>query len=349
MRLHTGSRPYKCPYCPYTANNQENIRKHVMKTGKHVGLPVYPCNLCNFGSNVGTEFREHLMKDHKHELDDLGVSKLSVIDVASYVGIYDKSSDSRAKELGQVIQLTEKQLNLNKKKGTKRSRALSIKKEKEIESELELLPMHGNTHVSMHDICEDGEWMTSREASKKVEEAVRSPLYPRAIPTAWLQKTNHSLKNDTEKSNTLKQVDGDTTLKISQSVDLPLVQTNMCTTGTDNNTFKSSETPLDCSDTDISRTIFILEQVADDGTRIEHTPISNELSLPCPGNYMDTLTTSTGQVLQLSADTILPLLTTTSASSLPDEIHMANTSQLDPLVTGACDEQNVMYVVYQDE
>ncbi|KAK7066533.1 hypothetical protein SK128_008790, partial [Halocaridina rubra] len=46
LRLHTGSTPFCCPYCSYVCNNQENLRKHMLKTKRHPGRSMYECQLC---------------------------------------------------------------------------------------------------------------------------------------------------------------------------------------------------------------------------------------------------------------------------------------------------------------
>ncbi|CAL7950796.1 unnamed protein product [Xylocopa violacea] len=70
VRLHTGTKPYKCRYCTYASNNLENLRKHVLSTSLHPGKTIYECDVCQggdrepFRTNFAKELRAHLLDAH---------------------------------------------------------------------------------------------------------------------------------------------------------------------------------------------------------------------------------------------------------------------------------------------
>ncbi|XP_076240567.1 uncharacterized protein LOC143183060 [Calliopsis andreniformis] len=70
VRLHTGTKPYKCRHCSYASNNLENLRKHVLSTNLHPGKTIYECDVCQekttepFRTNFAKELRAHLLETH---------------------------------------------------------------------------------------------------------------------------------------------------------------------------------------------------------------------------------------------------------------------------------------------
>ncbi|KAF0045100.1 hypothetical protein F2P81_001629 [Scophthalmus maximus] len=49
---------------PLRSNCAENIRKHILHTGKHEGVKMYNCPKCTHGTNSPMEFRNHLKENH---------------------------------------------------------------------------------------------------------------------------------------------------------------------------------------------------------------------------------------------------------------------------------------------
>ncbi|XP_034950567.1 zinc finger protein 729 [Chelonus insularis] len=81
VRLHTGTKPYKCPHCSYASNNIENLRKHVLSTKLHPGKTIYECDHCKkkkkdtaavYVTNFLKELRAHLIEEHSEEFPTLG-------------------------------------------------------------------------------------------------------------------------------------------------------------------------------------------------------------------------------------------------------------------------------------
>ncbi|KOC66596.1 Zinc finger protein 99 [Habropoda laboriosa] len=97
VRLHTGTKPYKCRHCAYASNNLENLRKHVLSTNLHPGKTIYECDVCQgenvepFRTNFAKELRAHLLETHNEAFPTPGHANDYVF------GIFeDRRSDSAA-------------------------------------------------------------------------------------------------------------------------------------------------------------------------------------------------------------------------------------------------------------
>ncbi|XP_017002016.2 zinc finger protein 160 [Drosophila takahashii] len=69
--VHSGQKPHQCPHCDFQCSTTDNLRKHIIKTGKHPGKFMYECTKCSdqaaseiFRSNSFKDFQKHL-ETHK--------------------------------------------------------------------------------------------------------------------------------------------------------------------------------------------------------------------------------------------------------------------------------------------
>ncbi|TFK08822.1 mitogen-activated protein kinase 4 [Platysternon megacephalum] len=64
------------------SNCAENIRKHILHTGKHEGVKMYNCPKCDYGTNVPVEFRNHLKELHP-DIENPDLAYLHAVSLAS--------------------------------------------------------------------------------------------------------------------------------------------------------------------------------------------------------------------------------------------------------------------------
>ncbi|KAF4517566.1 hypothetical protein B566_EDAN005130 [Ephemera danica] len=113
-RTHKDARPFKCPHCSYRCRALENLRRHVLITGKHPGLMMYQCKLCTsqavqFATNCGNDFRSHLLDEHRSEEQANNLGFKQILPFA--VGICENYYDVSLKEKKQIVSIkTESEL-----------------------------------------------------------------------------------------------------------------------------------------------------------------------------------------------------------------------------------------------
>merc|ERR1719187_3124281 len=98
MRIHTQSKPYKCPHCKYQCNTLDNLHKHINKAKLHKGYSIYNCKFCTFNTNINIDIISHLYSSHD-------VLNINTGNLSEYMGLYQKVLDKTELSEGQCARM----------------------------------------------------------------------------------------------------------------------------------------------------------------------------------------------------------------------------------------------------